>query len=62
MESIKEDIVRVQERGHQIMEISDPESQKAMEATLKMLSDRFSSLQTVADQRGKQLQVSISSD
>ena len=47
----------VRERGRQIMEVSDAEGNKAMEATLTMLGDRITSLQTLADHKGKQLQV-----
>ena len=50
----------VRERGRQIMEVSDAEGSKAMEATLTMLSDRITSLQTLADHKGKQLQVGVS--
>lgn len=60
LESIKEDIMVVRERGRQIMEVSDAEGSKAMEATLTMLSDRITSLQTLADHKGKQLQVGVS--
>ena len=60
LESIKEDITVVRERGRQIMEVSDAEGSKAMEATLTMLSDRITSLQTLADHKGKQLQVGVS--
>ena len=47
----------VRERGRQIMEVSDAEGNKAMEATLTMLTDRLSNLQALADHKGKQLQV-----
>ncbi|KAL8590281.1 hypothetical protein ACOMHN_006397 [Nucella lapillus] len=56
LESIKEDMVVVGERGRQMMEVSDAEGSKAMEATLTMLNDRLTSLQGLADHKGKHLQ------
>ena len=59
IESLREDIARVRERGRQIVEISDLEGYNTMQATLTMLTDRVDNLQTLADTKGKQLQVRI---
>ncbi|XP_041353316.1 nesprin-1-like isoform X4 [Gigantopelta aegis] len=56
LEGIKEDIAKVKERGRQLMEQSDPEGYQAMQATLTMMTDRLDNLQTIADDKGKQLQ------
>ena len=58
IDGIKEDIARVRERGRQVVESSDPEGYRAMQATLAMLSDRVENLQAMADDKGRQLQVS----
>ncbi|XP_076463748.1 nesprin-1-like isoform X5 [Babylonia areolata] len=59
LESIKEDMAVVRERGRQMIEVSDAEGGKAMQATLTMLSDRLTNLQSLADQKGKHLQVAV---
>ena len=41
-----------------MVESSDPEGYRAMQATLAMLSDRVENLQAMADDKGRQLQVS----
>lgn len=55
--SIGRDIDMVKERGQLIVDTPDSEGHKAMEATLTMLADRFNNLQSLADDKGKQLQV-----
>ena len=57
LESIKDDIAKVKDRGRQLMEQSDPEGYQAMQATLTMMTDRLDNLQTIAEDKGKQLQV-----
>lgn len=57
IECIREDIARVKERGRQIMEAADPEGYQAMQATLAMLTDKIDSLQAMADNKAKTLQV-----
>lgn len=57
IECIREDIARVKERGRQIMEAADPEGYQAMQATLAMLTDKIDSLQAMADNKAKLLQV-----
>lgn len=57
IECIREDIARVKERGRQIMETADPEGYQAMQATLAMLTDKIDSLQAMADDKAKILQV-----
>jgi len=47
----------VKERGRQIMETTDPEGYQAMQATLSMLTDKIDSLQAMADDKAKILQV-----
>jgi len=47
----------VKERGRQIMEAADPEGYQAMNATLSMLTDKIDSLQAMADNKNKILQV-----
>ncbi|KAL3874929.1 hypothetical protein ACJMK2_037881 [Sinanodonta woodiana] len=59
IESIREDIARVRERGHMIMETSDPEGCHAMHTTLAMLTDKIESLQAMSDDTAKQLQNAI---
>ncbi len=48
----------VREQSQLILDKSDPEGRKAMEATLSMLTDRADNLQTIASDAGKKLQVS----
>ena len=47
----------MKERGRQIMEAADPEGYQAMNATLSMLTDKIDSLQAMADNKNKILQV-----
>jgi len=54
---LREDVARVKERGRQIMEAADPEGYQAMNATLSMLTDKIDSLQAMADNKNKILQV-----
>ena len=54
---MREDVARVKERGRQIMEAADPEGYQAMNATLSMLTDKIDSLQAMADNKNKILQV-----
>ncbi|KAH9507316.1 hypothetical protein Btru_056892 [Bulinus truncatus] len=53
---MKEDIGKVKEGGDKLMDSPDSEAYKAMEATLTMLQDRFSNLQSLAEEKGRQLQ------
>lgn len=47
----------MKEQGRQIMETADPEGYQAMQATLAMLTDKIDSLQAMADDKAKILQV-----
>ena len=49
----------MRENGEQLMDSPDSESYRAMQATLTMLEDRYNNLRTMADDKGRQLQVSL---
>ncbi|KAK3091079.1 hypothetical protein FSP39_016973 [Pinctada imbricata] len=59
IDGIREDIARVRERGRQVVESSDPEGYRAMQATIAMLTDRVDNLQAMADDKGRQLQKAV---
>ncbi|CAL1544285.1 unnamed protein product [Lymnaea stagnalis] len=56
IENIKSDINKVKEWGDKLISSPDSESYKTMNATLAMLTDRFHNLETMAEDKGKQLQ------
>ncbi|XP_046571071.1 nesprin-1-like [Haliotis rubra] len=59
IDSIKNDIIQLQEQSRMILDKSDPEGRKAMEATLTMLTDRAESLQVMASDAGRKLQAAV---